>query len=167
MERNRNPPRISCSATAKSGAACRAFAVRDTNPPLCSAHSGRNTGAGAPKGNKNARTHGLYSRHHTIEEIDDIIDLINAAADGSLEEEIANSRIIVGRLTKALADSDIQPLEYAKLAMAAFSGMNSVARMLRDKRVLSGEAANGVSEAMARVVEELSAEWDTNIFWKA
>ncbi len=50
-----------CSAANPDGKTCRAWAVRGTDPPLCSAHAGRNAGAGASAGNQNARKHGFYS----------------------------------------------------------------------------------------------------------
>ena len=56
-----NPNRRRCTATTKSGAPCRAWAVRDSNPPLCAAHARITTGAGAPAGNQNRRTHGAYA----------------------------------------------------------------------------------------------------------
>jgi hypothetical protein len=48
-----------CSATCANGKPCRAWALRGSEPPLCAAHSGK---VGAPPGNKNAQTHGYYSR---------------------------------------------------------------------------------------------------------
>jgi hypothetical protein len=48
-----------CSATCANGKPCRAWALRGSEPALCAAHSGK---VGAPPGNKNAQTHGYYSR---------------------------------------------------------------------------------------------------------
>ncbi len=49
-----------CTATTAAGAACKAWAVKDTNPPRCAAHGGTKARPGAPKGNANAVTHGFY-----------------------------------------------------------------------------------------------------------
>lgn len=48
-----------CGARTRQGTPCRAPAVR--NKERCRMHGGAK-GSGAPKGNKNALVHGLYSR---------------------------------------------------------------------------------------------------------
>ena len=58
----RKPRNIPCSHTTRAGRPCRAWAVHGTDPPACSAHAGRNVGAGARPGNQNARTHSFYGR---------------------------------------------------------------------------------------------------------
>lgn len=47
-----------CGARTRSGAACQAPAIADA--ARCRMHGGR--GSGAPAGNQNARTHGLYDQ---------------------------------------------------------------------------------------------------------
>ena len=42
------------TAVTKAGKPCQAWAIVGSNPPLCSAHSGMDVGAGAPPGNQNA-----------------------------------------------------------------------------------------------------------------
>jgi hypothetical protein len=64
-----NPNRRRCTATTKTGAPCRAWAVRNPSPdgpeqPLCAAHARLTTGAGAPPGNQNRRTHGAYAAQY-------------------------------------------------------------------------------------------------------
>jgi hypothetical protein len=46
---NRIPSRP-CSQLTAAGEPCRAWAIRGSDPPLCSAHAGRNIGAGTPPG---------------------------------------------------------------------------------------------------------------------
>jgi len=73
---------------------CRAWAVRGSDPPLCSAHAGRSLGAGAPPGNQNARTHGFYASAITR---DELADILTHAADTTLDSEIAITRIALRR----------------------------------------------------------------------
>jgi uncharacterized protein YjcR len=48
-----------CGAKTRSGGSCRSPAVQDKK--RCRMHGGA-AGSGAPRGNKNARKHGLYTR---------------------------------------------------------------------------------------------------------
>lgn len=56
-----NPNRRRCSATTRSGAPCRAWAMRDSDPPLCATHGQKTKGAGAPLHNTNRLRHGIYA----------------------------------------------------------------------------------------------------------
>jgi uncharacterized protein YjcR len=72
-----------CSHTTNSGRPCKAWAVEGTDPPACSAHAGRNVGAGAPAGNQNRQAHGFYAPTLTEEELS---DLVTAADDLTLDD---------------------------------------------------------------------------------
>ena len=48
---------------------------------------------------------------------------------------------------------------FAALTSLAFVGTRTVARLLRDKRAISGEAADGISGAIATALEELGTLW--------
>jgi len=61
---------------------CRAWAVRGSDPPLCSAYAGR--GVGAPPGNQNARTHGFYASAITRDELADVLPLSGWSGAGSI-----------------------------------------------------------------------------------
>ena len=69
-----------CSALTASGRHCRAWAVSGSDPPLCSAHAGRDKGAGAPFGNQNRLEHGFYSRYFTLQELADLLDTADIPA---------------------------------------------------------------------------------------
>jgi hypothetical protein len=81
---------IPCSHTTRAGNPCRAWAAAGTDPPACSAHAGRNRGAGGPLANQNARTHGFYGRILSDQEL---ADLVIYAADMSLDDELACVRV--------------------------------------------------------------------------
>lgn len=152
-----SPQKIHCSRITARGQPCQAWAVHGSDPPACSAHAGRNTGAGAPTGNQNRRTHGFYS---AAIENGEIADLIAYADDLSLDDEIALVRVALRRLVAAFgADAELDPGQLATLATTAFNGSRTVARLLRDKRAISGEAADGISAAMATVLDELGTQW--------
>ncbi len=51
-----------CAASTSKGQSCCAWAVHNTEPPLCSAHGGGERPVGAPSGNNNAEVHGFYSQ---------------------------------------------------------------------------------------------------------
>lgn len=68
---SRNPTKRKCSAVCRNGHPCKAWAVIESEPALCSAHAGLNVGAGAPVGNQNGIKHGYYT---SIMRPDDIVD---------------------------------------------------------------------------------------------
>ncbi len=151
---------VKCQATTKSGRPCGAWAVRGSSPPRCSAHLGRNAGAGAPKGNQNRRTHGFYGRYYTADELD---ALQQFAADDSLDSEIGVVRVALRRALRVLQDEESDPAMVAALMPLIFAGGRTVARLLRDRRLLSGEDADTIMREMADALEELGADWGVNL----
>ena len=152
---------------------CKAWAIRGSDPPRCSAHAGRNAGAGAPPGNQNRRTHGFYASALLPEEL---ADLVACSGDMTLDDEIAIARVTLRRILAFLSADrvhrgpeysrapegttvEMTPLDYARLAALSLAGARTVARLLRDKRALSGEAADGISGAISQAIDELSTEW--------
>jgi len=125
-----------CSRPTAQGEPCQAWAVHDSDPPLCSAHAGRNIGAGAPLGNQNRLSHGFYSTSFSLEELHDVQD---HDPDSWLKNEIACARVALRRVMNILADPDrdLPAWEYAKLASLAFYGARTVARLVRDQDDLS------------------------------
>ena len=75
---------------------CRAWAVRDSSPPLCAAHGGRK--GGAPPGNQNALTHGFYASTLTPYELADLDVIGQLAGDTTLDAEVVITRIALRRL---------------------------------------------------------------------
>ncbi len=51
-----------CTATTRGGQPCRGWAVPGTDPPRCAPHGGVAARPGAPEGNQNACTHGMYAK---------------------------------------------------------------------------------------------------------
>jgi hypothetical protein len=145
-----------CGHLTADGRPCKAWAIRGSDPPRCSAHAGRNAGAGAPCGNQNRRTHGFYSSALLPEEL---ADLVACADDITLDDEIATTRVTLRRILALLsADGRLTAEDYARLATLALAGARTVARLLRDKRALSGDAADGLIGAVATALDELGTE---------
>ena len=118
------------------GQRCKAWAVRDSKPPRCAAHSGK---TGAPAGNKNARTHGGYS--DTGIEIHGIEDAVK-----DLEIRLA---MVAGYVEQ-------HPAKFME-AMQLYGQMVSrYGRLLRDQKVVGGEAGDTILEALAEAVDEVA-----------
>jgi uncharacterized protein YjcR len=152
-----------CTASTQSGKPCRAWALRESDPPRCSAHAGRNQGAGAPKGNQNRLAHGFYSRFYTLEEL---ADLLETADIPELAAEIATARIAVRRVLQFLHDQNGRHLDpqhfHASIALL-FTGSSTVARLLRQQRAISGEAADTLTEALAAALEQVGDQLDLDL----
>jgi len=90
---------------------------------------------------------GFYSRTFSDDEILDVGRLAAVA----LEEEIGMLRVCMRRVLEA----DIDP---AKTLQLLSKGVGQLAKLMRAKRSLSGEAADGLAEAFAKALDELSTE---------
>jgi hypothetical protein len=138
-----------CTATCADGKPCKAWAVRGTDPPRCSAH--RNAADwGAPLGNQDATKHGYYGEIPDECTIDTIIDLLyqrQLQLDDYIDQVQEGATLIA--LTHLLRI-------YGKNA-------SRLGRLLRDRRPLSGDAADGISGAIAAALDELSTELGTDL----
>ena len=152
-----NPSRP-CSFQTAAGNPCKAWAVHGTDPPACAAHAKLACG-GAPEGNQNARTHGFYS---PVLEPEELADLVAFADDLDLDDEIALARVILRRLVALLTNGN-RPDEMVRIASLALQATRTIARLLRDKRALSGEAADGIAGAIGQALDELGSEWGLDL----
>lgn len=135
-----------CTATKPDGTPCRAWAVKDSQPPRCAAHGGGSAAVGAPIGNANAQTHGLYARPtKPLTTIEDVI--------ADLAEKQAR---LSAYIDECLIEPDIDSIK-ALLAIHAQTA-SRLGKLLRDQRALSGEAADGISGAIAAALAELGTE---------
>lgn len=157
MPRNHNPRK--CSATTAAGQPCRSWATRDSDPPLCSSHAGR---TGAEPGNQNARSHGFYGRAYTAQEV---ADLVTHAANETLDDEIGTARVALRRILELIRDErhEIEADDYARLAKLAFVGSRTVARLLRDRKALTGDAADGIADFISTALDEISGEFGIDV----
>ena len=135
-----------CESLRADGERCRAWAVREVDPPRCASHSGL---TGALPGNKNAETHGFYSRPGLpIKSIDDVILELQA------------------RMTRLCEHMDeVDTLEdYERLFALFAQSTNRLGRLLRDQKGLTGKALDDVLESLAIAAENLSTAMGWNIF---
>jgi hypothetical protein len=156
----RNPDKTRCSTPG-----CRAWAVRGSDPPLCSPHRGS---AGAPPGNQNRRTHGFYA---TVLHPEELADLADYAGGTTVDAEIAIVRVALRRilgmlLTGVTPGSDPRPLDandYARLSGLAFQGASAVSRLLRTRHDLGGDQNDAFFGSLGQALDRLSAEWGIDL----
>lgn len=133
-----------CQGITRRGRRCRrpAKAGSDT----CGLQHGRGSTAGAPKGNVNARKHGLYSDLIAPDELEALARF--GAAEG-LADEIA---LLRSRIYRAVKDGGAE-------LDAIGRACGRLTQMLKAQRVLKGESANeferALNEVLASVTEEL------------
>ena len=58
-----------------------------------------------------------------------------------------------------LEREDMANEEMMKMASLVMMGARTVARLLRDQRAISGQAADGISGAIGQALDELGSEW--------
>lgn len=153
---------ITCSATTIKGQPCRAWAIRDSQPPLCSAHAGRNTGSGAPAGNQNRRTHGFYALDFTEQELADLVAMPEAV---ELIDELAAARIHLRRLILYLSEhfEAITPSTLATLSPLVTASLNTIASLARSHHLIAGNMGEGVAAAIGQALDDLGDLWEVEL----
>jgi hypothetical protein len=115
---------------------------------------------GAQPANTNARTTGFYSDTFTAEELGLVAAFVTKP---DLDDEVWMQRVLNHRLMKHTNQTTGQPVlkigTLVKVAEALAVGTGRVARLLRDKRALSGESTDGLAGTIAKVLDELSTEF--------
>ena len=152
MNQSNHKPSTSrhCTHTTARGFPCRAWALRDSDPPTCAMHAGRVTGQGAPDGNRNAIKHGLYA--------DFDLDGIEHPPINSVIQDLVARQVQLS----AIIDTHIDDLSIQDLArLFAIHGQNAsrLGRLLRDRKALSGDAADRFQQIVDMALDGLSAEW--------
>ena len=65
--------------------------------------------------------------------------------------------------TQVPAAAQLTPADVCRLFGLSLQATRTIARLLRDKRALTGEAADGISGAIAQALDELSTEWGIDL----
>ena len=157
---SREPNKTKCTATNANGCPCRAWAVRDIDPPLCSAHAGLNIGAGAPLGNQNRTEHGFYGR---ILQNGELADLERCSDSSTLDDEIGLVRVTLRRVMTRLgrydlAQDDLTNEDLTKMAGLVMTGARALARLLCAQRTLSARTPDSFLDAIGEALDELGPE---------
>ena len=98
---------------------------------------------GAPKGNKNARKHGFYSK--ALDEAEKL-QLEEASYVEGIDEEIALLRVKLRELVQNQPDRIDLHLEAA----------NTIARLIRTRYQITKEQKKSLKEAIAKVLAEVA-----------
>ena len=180
----RNPHKIRCSIPG-----CRAWAIRGSDPPICSPHRSKAShesaagagpesvvgaspestrGVGAPPGNQNRLIHGFYA---TVLHREELADLATYAGDTTVDSEVAIVRIALRRilgmlLTGLTPGPNPRPLEahdYARFIALAFQGAGAVSRLLRTRQALGGEQNEQYMQIIYQALDEIGKDWDIDL----
>ena len=152
--------KIPCSFDTKEGRPCRAWAVRGSDPPTCSSHmranAGQHAGEQACSSHFRASNRGKAGTGYLLTEADqempepgfydqvlsdeELADLVIYAAELSLDDEIACTRIAVRRTLEFLNErsGSLSEAEYLRAAALVFQGARTIARLLREQQALTG-----------------------------
>ena len=148
---SKSPDRARCTHITKAGRPCKGWAVRGSDPPACSSHL-----SAAPA------EPGFYGGTLTEEEL---ADLVRHAADLTLDEEIACTRIAVRRTLEFLSEGrgSLSESDYLRAAGLVFQGARTIARLMRDQQALLGESADRMKAVFDTALDALSAEWGVEL----
>jgi hypothetical protein len=101
---------------------------------------------------------GFYG--HTLSD-EELADLVVYAAELSLDDEIACTRIAVRRTLEFLNErpGPLSETEYLRAAGLVFQGTRTIARLLREQQALSGGSDNRLQAIFDAALDGLSEEW--------
>jgi len=150
----RNPHKRRCSYPG-----CRAWAMRGGD--RCWAHRDRPS-AGPEDKPAPPLPPGFYAGAFAPEELARLAPLLDHL---SLDDEIWMVRMINDRLLRRLAEGPVDDDLLVRLARLLYQGAGRVARLLRDRRAISGDAEEGFAQAMGRILDELNTltDWDVRL----
>ena len=140
-----------CEALCADGSPCRAWAVRGSERPLCSVHGGVEDLGGGQPGNQNALKHGYYQA----------LDPSDCTIDAIIEQLYQRQLRLHDYIDEVEDAASIEEI----LHLLRIFGQNAsrLGRLLRDRRALSGDAADGISGAIAQALAELETELGTEL----
>ena len=131
---------------------------------------------GAPRGNTNALKHGFYSQAEGSYSADPIAyrEPGKAAfyaqdpAEVTIDQAIAGLVDKMTRLDQIIAEAQANGArtgsgDLVRLFELYTQASSRLSRMLRDRRALSGEAADGISGAIAQAMDELGTEMGVDL----
>ena len=101
----------------------------------------------------------FYEPTYTLEEV---ADLISLKMEEGVEDELTAVRIAIRR-TLLKMEAELDAAEFAIMAALIFKGSSTVAHLLRTRRAISGQAADGLLGAIAQAIQELGIERDWKI----
>ena len=127
-------PSPKCGALTRNGKACRNPAVPGSNPPRCAAHQ---------------------SVLQTTEDLETMALVI--------QDLSAKQRLLSAYLDSCWKSESLPLPDLAKLMAIHSQNAIRLARLLRDKRALSGQAADGIAGAIAQALDELATEWGVEL----
>jgi hypothetical protein len=164
-----------CSHFTRSGAPCQAWAVRGSSPPRCPAHGGQPAQApAAPAGAEADIIAGIIADLAAKQQrLSVYIDGLLGAAAGRPDPPFVPSHVVSPEHREGAArDPTLVPTagregvplrELAHLLALHSQNAARLGRLLRDKRALSGEAAEGLSSAIDQALDELATEWGIDL----
>jgi len=123
-----------CSAVRKDGHPCRAWAVRGSEPALCSAHGGRRTSA--PPARKKAPGYNFYFSAPKPE----FLKYVEQTMDPSPLRELVEERYRLRQLVSCTLRDDLPLEELLAVCTLVFSGVSTIISLVDQ---VNGATENG------------------------
>ena len=137
-----------CTAVCLDGTPCRAWAVRGTEPPRCSAHGGTAVRNEGEQRRLDALRHACFAEPDLPKDCS-----IDAVIDAVFQRQVELETYL-----REVWDSDIAPNEVAQLLRVHGQNAFRLGQLLRARRALAGEAGDGIAAAVSQALDELSSE---------
>jgi hypothetical protein len=89
--------------------------------------------------------------------LDEAADLLDRAMGAGLEDEVTAVRVAVRRALMKM-EGEMETAEFAQMVGLVFRGANTVAYLLKVRRMMSGETADSLLGSLSQILLELGRE---------
>lgn len=141
--------------------------MHGSDPPACSSHL-RASGQRRPHPLPDARGRALLQESSGDEGFygaslseEELADLVMCAAELTLDDEIACTRVAVRRTLEFLSreQGSLPESDFLRAAGLVFQGTRTIARLLRDQQALLGDSSDRLTAILDAALDGLSIEW--------
>lgn len=144
-----------CTGNLRDGSPCAAWAVVGTDPPLCSVHQRLvDAGDGPVPGTDRLEQISAVQAWLALG-ADDVEEL---AIDVVIDDLYRRQMWINTLIDRSAGPNGASITELARLLSIHGANATRLGKLLRDRRALSGDAADGITGAIAQALDELSTE---------
>jgi hypothetical protein len=89
--------------------------------------------------------------------LDEVADLLDRAMGAGVEDEVTAVRVAIRRALLKM-EGEMEAAEFARMVGLVFRGANTVAYLLKARRMMSGETADSLLGSLSQILLELGRE---------
>jgi hypothetical protein len=152
-----------CSCATVSGAPCRAWAVRDSDPPACAAHSSGAAHMPSPSLTAEPDLDPGVDRPAPATCHGDAAGATSVDIQAVIADLAAKQQALSRYIDECLASGGTAVQDMARLLALHSQNAARLGRLLRDKQALLGSAGDDWNQVISQALDELATEWGLSL----